>query len=133
MAYFDKEAYEKLRKVLIDRTYGPDAENAEQDLTFLNGCVSAAENYVSRVVEYQCLKTLKTRTMGTGALINMSQEIDRARHAAHESMIANVRILNRLAASYGIDKIYTGDEENRYQIGDFAGELISDIFRNRDL
>ena len=47
MAYFNKEAYEKLRKVLIDRTYGPDAENAEQDLTFLNGCVSAAGTYVS--------------------------------------------------------------------------------------
>ena len=71
--------------------------------------------------------------MGTGAFINMSQVIDRARHTAHEAMIANVRILNRLAASYGIDKIFTGDEENRYQIGDFAGELISDIFRNRDL
>ena len=75
MAYFNKEAYEKLRKVLIDRTYGPDAENAEQDLTFLNGCVSAAGNYVSRVIQYQCLKTLKTRTMGTGAFINMSQVI----------------------------------------------------------
>lgn len=133
MAYFNKEAYEKLRKELIERTYGPDAENAEQDLTCLHGCVTAASNYVREVVEDRCLKTLRTRTMGTGKLIYASQEQDRARHAAHESLIAKVRILNRIAAANGSEKIFTGDEEDRYQIGDFACELISDIFQNRDL
>ena len=133
MAYFNKEAYEKLRKDLLEETYGPGAGNAEQDLTFLHGCGTAASDDVREVVEEQCLRTLRTRTMGTGEIIYLAQEQDRRRHEAHEALIVKVNILNRLAGNHGAGKIYTGDENDRYQIGDFACELVSDIFKNRAL
>ena len=48
----------------------------------------------------------------------------------HESLMTKVNIVNRICQSHGHTLIYTGDSQ-REHYGDFALELVDEIFRQR--
>ena len=49
------------------------------------------------------------------------------RHVIHEVAISNCNVLNRLAAFYGIGKIFTGNVNNRFEVADFCLEVAVKI------
>ena len=55
---------------------------------------------------------------------------DSARSKIHNSLIARVNAVNRICAAHGMPLIYTGDEQRRHY-GDFAIELVNEIFAVR--
>ena len=59
------------------------------------------------------------------------ENLDRNRRISHEAAISAVKQLNRLCVSEGVEKLYSGDEENRYEIGDFCGEVVNTLFEGR--
>ena len=58
------------------------------------------------------------------------ESTDRARSAAHNAFISSVDAVNKIFDTHGIPRIYTGGTERR-AYGDFAMELIADIFEKR--
>ena len=56
--------------------------------------------------------------------------LDSIRSIAHNSLISNMKIVNRLCDKYEVEPIYTGSDE-RAMIGDFAGELAIEFFQTR--
>ena len=58
------------------------------------------------------------------------QSTDRARSNAHDAFISSVDAVNKICDAHGVPRIYTGGAERR-AYGDFAMELVSDIFTNR--
>lgn len=66
---------------------------------------------------------------------NRRMELDKQRTTCHNSLIAHVRILNRLAEQYGIPAIYDGvvSEERPYrrQVADAVFEYTEWIVNNR--
>ena len=61
----------------------------------------------------------------------MMTRYDRTRHDAHETAIANVRLVNRLAELYGVGPLFTGNDQNRIEVADFALDVVVQIFQNR--
>ena len=53
------------------------------------------------------------------------------RHGCHEAAIINVMLLNRLAAMYSVEPVFTGDCNQRHQVADFCLEITAYFFRNR--
>ena len=84
--------------------------------------ICSAVNYTQSVVELEAaLLTSKYQIEGNEYRENI-QRLDQDRTKAHNSLIANLRMVNRLAERYKIEQVYTGSDE-RIEIGDFAGEL----------
>lgn len=58
------------------------------------------------------------------------EEIDARRSRAHDSMIAQIAIINRLCDKYHIEAIYDGPDDRRSK-GDFALDLVQSYFLDR--
>ena len=58
------------------------------------------------------------------------ESTDRARSRAHDMFIASVNTVNDLCDIHSVPRIYTCGEARR-AYGDFALELVSEIFSNR--
>ena len=58
------------------------------------------------------------------------ESTDRARSMAHDAFISSVNAVNRICDKHGVPHIYTGSAERR-EYGDFAMELVAEIFAKR--
>lgn len=57
--------------------------------------------------------------------------LDHNRRAHHERAIIGVKRLNRSAEMEGVEKIFTGDVEDRYAIADFCRDVTVEMFDDR--
>ena len=55
---------------------------------------------------------------------------DRTRSNDHNAFISSVDAVNKICDAHGVPHVYTGGADRR-DYGDFAMELVSDIFANR--
>lgn len=101
--------------------------------------ISSFAQYVEAVVQLEaCISARKAllshdKEKYTVAMTNL----DRSRKLIHESLISNVKIVNRLSAEKGLPLIYDGglDSKNstdRFNVGTFAGEVAKEYFDKRN-
>lgn len=57
--------------------------------------------------------------------------IDRNRRIIHNSVIAGVKMLNRMATAKNLPLFFEGDITDRIAVGDFAGIVSNTIFEER--
>ena len=107
--------------------------NAERHAQLITKAVAAFNGYVTEV----CASTNKIKfayLYDEGeALREAVQNADAQRSSAHNSAIAMVTPLNRLAALYGLPDIFVGDVSDRIQVAGFCMEMTGEIFRHRKL
>ena len=58
------------------------------------------------------------------------ESTDRTRSNDHNAFISSVDAVNKICDAHGVPRIYTGGAERR-AYGDFAIELVADIFEKR--
>jgi hypothetical protein len=91
--------------------------------------IIAAADYVQAVV---VMETKASNYMGRKGT-EMQEAVaasDSWRTGRHESLMTKVNIVNRICEAHGRDPVYTGDSQ-REHYGDFALELVDEIFRQR--
>jgi len=102
----------------IDAQGGPAREKE-----VIGNLVAQASKYIEIVVK-----------QGLAAQADESQEelisIDQSRTRAHNSLMSQIDIVNRLCEKYGLETVYTGPDERRIK-GDWALEMIIEYFRAR--
>jgi hypothetical protein len=102
----------------IDSQGGPAREKE-----VVGNMVTQASKYIEIVVR-----------QGFAAQAGEGQEemirIDQSRTRAHNSLISQIDIVNRLCEKYGLEPVYTGPDQRRIK-GDWALEMINDYFRAR--
>ena len=88
-----------------------------------------AADYVRAVT---IMETAASNIVGLDAdeVREAKQSTDRARSIAHDAFISSVNVVNRICDKHGIPYIYTSGTERR-AYGDFAMELVVDIFTHR--
>lgn len=59
------------------------------------------------------------------------EKLDRNRRDNHDRAIMGVKRLNRFAEMEGVEKIFTGDIEDRYAIADFCRDVTVEMFNDR--
>ena len=59
------------------------------------------------------------------------EKLDRNRRDHHDRAIMGVKRLNRFAEMEGVEKIFTGDIEDRYAIADFCRDVTVEMFDDR--
>lgn len=127
MSFFNHDAYIELAEK-IKTSGSPDAAD---DLEALDDAMTSFREYVMKVdVGEQQVRLAAVRFEGD-EYREMLTRYDRTRHDAHETAIANVRLVNRLAELYGVSPLFTGDDQNRLEVADFALDVVVQIFQNR--
>lgn len=59
------------------------------------------------------------------------EKLDRNRRDHHDRAIMGVKRLNRFAEMEGVEKIFTGDVNDRYAIADFCRDTTVEMFDDR--
>ena len=102
-------------------------DNDEREL--IEQMIGNAADYVQTVVK---METIADNVAGRSdtELRSAVSEADHTRTIIHNSLISRVDIVNRICAAHNLPPIYTGDSQRRHY-GDFALELVKEIFENR--
>ena len=105
-------------------------------LEFIYGALKSFEEYHSAVMADQLFPLVYSGGAIEGEQYrNQRSSFDRQRTVAHNALIANVNLLNRMAASAGIDPVYNGvvseDRPYRRMVANAVFEYISYIIDHR--
>lgn len=133
--FFDYAAYEQLICTIgtASKENTDVGEDAKEDLTTVSKAFDAFRNYVDTVdIGEVRVKTARFRYEGED-LRAIITTYDKSRRIAHEAAIAQCSVINRIAKFYGVEKIFTGDLDDRLQVADFCLETVCKIFQNRSL
>lgn len=104
----------------------------EEVLELIEDNMNAFPTYVSSVynMEYH-IQMVRIRYKGEPEKIqDITMTLDSQRRMAHESAIRAVTQLCRWATIKGVDPIYHGDLEDRYEIADFCRDIVLHFFDN---
>jgi len=110
----------------------------EVAVSLLNTLIDSSEKYFGAVVRMETrLKTARFRLEGE-ELRELTSELDRQRHYAHEALISNLHIFNRYLLKefddVPVGGIFTGNPEmirDRIAVADWAGKLLCTIYNKR--
>ena len=119
---FRSENFKKCQETIIREA---DVE-AKEDLIEI---IKSFIDYPEAVTRHE--KTLKSRLNhnDSSARIQSIQKADLNRRIVHNKAIANCALLNRMAELYKAGKIFTGNINIRYEVGDFCEEVAEKFYR----
>ena len=115
--YFNLENYKLLCKAIKN------GEDVADDTEIVNDIMNHCVQYVNSVAAHEKTLELIRFRYESDELIRRIEEVDHLRRAVHNVAIGNCNIINRLANSYGVGEIFTGNANNRYEVANFCGEV----------
>ena len=112
-------------------------KNDLETLDFIKSCLESFEKYHKAVFDDQLFQLIYTGSALDGDNFReVRTAVDRTRTLNHNGLIANVRILNRMAEKAGIDPVYDGivSEQQPYRrlLADAVFEYLDSIIDNRN-
>ena len=128
----------------MENTINPDAivkliQHSKEDselLEFIYGALKSFEEYHAAVMADQLFPLVYSGGGIDGKQYRSQRSsFDRQRTAAHNALIANLNLLNRMAASVGVEPVYDGtvseDRPYRRMIANAVFEYVSFMIENR--
>lgn len=109
-----------------------DSSDVEYSDTVQELIESAAE-YMKRVVVLEAARSTAKHKMEGEEYREYIQQLDSSRSSAHNKLISNVKLVNRLCKQNGTPSVFEGDEDKRIEIADFAQLMMDEYFSTRIL
>ncbi|HYE81560.1 MAG TPA: DUF3232 domain-containing protein [Clostridia bacterium] len=103
----------------------------EQYADAMKDLIESAAEYIKKVAVHESEKSVARLSMEGDKYGEYIQQLDGNRRTAHNKLISDVRVVNRLCKLYGISLMFEGDENNRIEIADFAQQIINEYFNTR--
>lgn len=102
-------------------------------LGLIDDLIEAAAEYIKRVNVLEAALITAKISKEPEEYREYVQRLDKSRSSAHNNLISNVKIVNRLCRSNNVPVIFEGNEEMRIEIAEFALELSVELFSSRRL
>ncbi len=99
---------------------GRDTFSAESDAVYVKAV------YMLEV----SVQLISARTFDAREAAEEVAEQDRKRRVMHEAAIAAVSSCNRMAERFGVQPVFDGNIEDRYEVADFCGDFVVEIFES---
>lgn len=110
-------------------------KNDIEAIDFIKSALESFEDYHTAVMEEQLFPIIYGGVIVGSEYRERCAALDKARTIHHNSVIANVNLLNRMAQAAGLPAIYNGvvSEERPYrrQIADAVFEFIAFVIEHR--
>lgn len=118
--------------VLINAIQGSQEPYKDHDLEAVEGLITDCGNYIDRVMAMEAAIASARFRLEPQDFQELVTRLDRGRKYAHDSLIASIRLVNRLCGVYGVDIVYTGPDE-RIPMADFAMEVVKEYFEGKTI
>ena len=106
-----------------------------ETLDFIKGILDSFEQYHKAVFEEQLYGVIYNGAIDGDEFRENRTSLDRTRTSFHNALLANVRLLNRMAEQINASPVYDGvvSEEKPYrrQVADAVFAYIEDVINNR--
>lgn len=102
----------------------------EEAYDTLEHAFSSFVTYANTVIRMTVMIPIWRNRFEGSDLRDKIQGIDATRRANHEAAISSIAMLNRLMKAHGLDPFADIDVTDRYQVADFVGAFISEIYEN---
>lgn len=107
-----------------------DSQFAKDDAGAVESLINDCSTYVEKVVAMESVQSVARFRMEAKEYQDLLIRLDRNRKFAHDSLIASVRLANRLCGVYEVEKVYDGPEE-RIAIAEYAMLVTQEFFAER--
>ena len=124
----------KEKFVALADAVGKKPENAEKVTSMIELNMEHLVDYVKAVYMMEVTMQLQRARLGEDSreYAEKLAELDHKRRSHHECAIAAVSVVNRMCGIYGVESIFDGNLDDRYEVADFCGNLVDEIFGSRD-
>lgn len=130
MNYFNYQRYLTVTDALTSLASNGD-EEAPNDLKYIEQFMNSCYEYVRAVDEMETAIRIARFHLEPEEYKEKVEQLDQSRRAVHNGIIADLNMLEKLLACYGLPHFFDGSTEDRYQVADFCGEVSNTIFKNR--
>lgn len=117
---------ELITKIMNDK----EGKNHIFEIERLEDFSKNCSKYISCIVNMENEINLDEAQVEQAELIST---LDKNRISAHEAVISDCKVLNKMSLMYDMDPIYTGDINSDSQISKFAKQYIDELFNERRL
>lgn len=100
-----------------------------EDMSIIADAVKSCAGYILAVVELEAFSQTAKLQLEPAEYRDEVMRLDKSRSNAHNSCMANLRIVNRLAQVSGMDDIFPGiDDMDRAEIADMYIKPVADEY-----
>ena len=107
--------------------------NDRECLDLMEDLISSASDYVRRVNVLEIGLMVGKYNKEGAEYLEYIEKLDKQRSDAHNALITNVKIINRLCKNNKLSPIYSGNEEDRIEVAKFAQQVVEELFSTRRL
>ena len=101
-------------------------------VSLVRDMVDSCANYVDTVVNMEnVINVYRFHVEDPSELRVMIQRLDQTRRIVHNTVISNVRIVDRLCKINGVEPVFGGLDEDRLAIAEFAKKVVDEFFEDR--
>ncbi len=118
--------------VLINAIQCSRESHKDHDLEAVEDLIVGCGSYINKVIEMEAAIATARFRMEPEDFQELVTRLDRNRKYAHDSLIASIRLVNRLCGVYGVSPVYTGPDE-RIPMAEFAMLTTEEYFRERKI
>jgi len=104
-----------------------------ESIHYIEEFILSCGEYIYKVNKMETVITVPNQYMDFKEYQEYKQKLDFERHITHNSLISSLKTILKLCNSVNFDPIYCGDIENRVEVGNFAFEVVAELFRTRQL
>ena len=117
---------------LIERINQSEDSEKREYLQAVETMIGDCGKYIERVSVMEAAQATARFRLEADEYKELIVRLDRARKSAYDGMMVSVKLVDRVCALMGVEKVYGGPDE-RILIADFAGEVVKEYFDERRL
>jgi len=102
--------------------------NDRECLNLMQGVISSASDYVRRLNVLEIGLMVGKYNKEGAEYREYIEKLDKQRSNAYNALITNVKIINKLCKNNDLASIYSGNEEDRIQVAEFAQNVVEELF-----
>ncbi len=102
-------------------------------LDIMEELIESASDYVRRVNVLEIGLMVGRYNKEGSEYREYIEKLDKQRSNAHNALISNVKIINRLCRKNNLPPIYRGNEDERIEVAEFAQKVVEELFNTRRL
>lgn len=123
--------YKKMFKELSEKINDSDGQYKKDDLEIIEQYPVKCAYYIEKVANMESAIQIARFRMEPEDYRNYIMELDRSRKIAHNALISETKLLNKICQIYNYPEIYTGSFEDRNEIAEFAKKIVDEFFEKR--
>lgn len=107
--------------------------NDRESLNLMQDVISSASDYVRRVNVLEIGLMVGKYNKEGAEYREYIEKLAKQRSNVHNALMTNVKIINRLCKNNDLAYIYSGNEDDRIQVAEFAQNVVEELFSTRTL